>query len=390
MANDISCPRCMQPVDPQARFCDHCGVDLALAAAVVEQSMINPAQIPPGVQLAPEILVPRMGETMIEKGLLSEEQLETALSYQKARLQSGKSILIGQALLELGMTNREILDEVITMQILQLQQALNDSNRSLEQRVQARTQDLQDALERLAELNQLKSNFIANISHELRTPLTHLKGYLDLLAAEAFGPLSSEQTETLRILLKSENRLERLIEDLILFSLASRGEMSLSLESVSIIELIGAAVMGSKQKAQAKSVTLETNLPEGLPVLNIDREKIGWVLTQLLDNAIKFTPEGGTVRVKSWHESGIVYLAVEDTGIGIPTERIGEVFDPFHQLDGSATRRFGGTGLGLTLVSRILDAHGAKIQVDSEVNKGSRFEIKFLNTDNQYSPSSGV
>ena len=390
MANDISCPRCMQPVDPQARFCDHCGVDLALAAAVVEQSMINPAQIPPGVQLAPEILVPRMGETMIEKGLLSEEQLEKALSYQKSRSQSGKTILIGQALLELGMTNRETLDEVITMQILQLQQALNDSNRSLEKRVQARTQDLQDALERLAELNQLKSNFIANISHELRTPLTHLKGYLDLLAAEAFGPLSPEQTETLRILLKSENRLERLIEDLILFSLASRGEMLLSLEPVSIIELIGAAVMGSKQKAQAKSVTLETNLPEGLPVLNIDREKIGWVLTQLLDNAIKFTPKGGAVRVKSWHEFGIVYLAVEDTGIGIPAERIGEVFESFHQLDGSATRRFGGTGLGLTLVSRILDAHGAKIQVDSEVNQGSRFEIKFLNADNQYSPSSGV
>jgi signal transduction histidine kinase len=390
MVNVISCPRCSLPVDPQARFCDHCGVDLALAAVMVEPSVINPAQIPTGVQLAPEILVPRMGETMIEKGLLSEEQLQEALDYQKARSQTGGAILIGQALLELGFTSRETLDEVITAQILQLQQALGDSNRRLEHRVRTRTKDLQDALDRLAELNRLKSNFIANISHELRTPLTHLKGYLDLLAAEVLGPLSPQQTNALKILLRSESKLERLIEDLILFSLASRGEMTLSLDMVPIFELVRAAVVGSKQKASAKGISLEINVPEGLPELKIDHEKISWVLTQLLDNAIKFTPEGGSVWVKSWHESGIVHLTVEDTGIGIPPDRVGEVFESFHQLDGSATRRFGGTGMGLTLVSRIIDAHHARIQVESQVNKGSVFEITFSNTVHQSDPSSGV
>ena len=143
-------------------------------------------------------------------------------------------------------------------------------------------------------------------------------------------------------------------------------------------------------KANAKGVTLETNVPEGLPELKIDREKISWVLIQLLDNAIKFTPEGGSIRVKSWHESGIVHLTVEDTGIGIPADRIGEIFESFHQLDGSATRRFGGTGLGLTLVSRILEAHNARIRVESQVEKGSIFEMTFPNTDHQSSPSSGV
>jgi signal transduction histidine kinase len=389
MVNDISCPRCMQPVDPQARFCDHCGVDLAIAAAVVELTMINPAQIPPGMQLAPEILVPRMGETMIEKGLLTQEQLEQALSYQKNRLNAGNPILIGQALLELGHTNRETLDEVITMQILQLQLALNDSNHRLEQRVRARTQDLQNALDRLAELNQLKSNFIANISHELRTPLTQIKGYLDLLAAEVLGPISSEQSNALRILLKSENRLETLIEDLILFSLASRGEMTLSLERVPLIELVEAVVLGSKQKATAKGISVEIKLPDELLALQIDREKIGWVLSQLVDNAIKFTPAGGEVRLKSWHESGTLHLVVEDTGIGIPADRLGEIFESFHQLDGSETRRFGGTGLGLTLVSRILDAHGAHIRVDSVVDEGSRFEITFPNTGMHNNHSSG-
>ncbi len=390
MVNEISCPHCMQPVDPQARFCDHCGVDLPMAAAVAEQTMINPAQIPLGTHLAPEILVPRVGDTMIEKGLLSEEQLEQALSYQKKRHQAGKPILIGQALLELGFTSRETLDEVITVQILQLQQALNDSNRRLEQRVRVRTQDLQNALDRLAELNQLKSNFIANISHELRTPLTHIKGYLDLLAAEELGPISAEQSEALRILLKSENRLERLIEDLILFSLASRGEMALSLEVAPLGELIGAVVFGSNQKANSKGVKLETRIPERLPPLRIDREKIGWVLNQLVDNAIKFTPEGGDIWIESWHESGIVHVVIEDTGIGIPADRLSEIFESFHQLDGSATRRFGGTGLGLTLVSRILDAHGAHIQVNSVVDEGSRFEITFRTTVMQNSQSSGV
>ena len=143
MTNEISCPRCGKLILPQNRYCEHCGVDLAVAAALAEQSVIYPpATIPTGVPIAPEVLVPRMGDYMIEQGLLTSEDLQRALKYQKERYDAGQPILLGQALLELGVTSKETLDQVITMQILNLQNALNDANRHLKQRVQDATRDL--------------------------------------------------------------------------------------------------------------------------------------------------------------------------------------------------------------------------------------------------------
>ncbi len=143
--------------------------------------------LPEGVPLAPEVLVPRIGEYMVENQIIQTKDLQAALDFQEQRQKQGKPILLGQALLELGLIDQSMLDKVITMRILQLQNALNEMNKALEMRVQERTLDLQHALDRLGELNQLKSNFIANISHELRTPLTHIKGYLDILSDGGLG-----------------------------------------------------------------------------------------------------------------------------------------------------------------------------------------------------------
>ncbi len=158
------------------------------------------------------------------------------------------------------MINRETLDQAITAQILQLQNALNVSNQSLKQRVEERTQELRQALERLSELNQLKSNFIANISHELRTPLTHIKGYLDILGDGGLGPLNENQVEALNVLKKAETRLERLIEDLIQFSLAARGDLSLNRGEIEIDKLIQIAVDRSLSKARQQELSLKVNL----------------------------------------------------------------------------------------------------------------------------------
>jgi signal transduction histidine kinase len=118
---------------------------------------------------------------------------------------------------------------------------------------------------------------------------------------------------------------------------------------------------------------LNIALPDyGLPV-RVDEDKIGWVLFQLLDNAIKFTPEGGHVEVRATLENGIVTTSVIDTGIGIPADRIPEIFEPFHQLDGSTTRHYAGTGLGMAMVRRIIEAHGSQIKVQSIVDRGSHF-----------------
>jgi signal transduction histidine kinase len=375
MPDHISCPRCNHPVDPHAHHCSNCGVNLALAAALAERTLTEPLKVPTGALVSPEVLVPRLGEYLIEKELVSREDLQLGLQYQRKKLEAGESCLIGQALIELGIINRSNLDKAVTEQILQLQRALKTANLELEDRVQTRTADLQRALSKLTELNQLKTNFISNISHELRTPLTHIKGYLDMLIDASFGPLSVEQINAIQVIKRSEARLEKLIEDLIQFSLAARGELSLNLGNFSLSKVIDLTISQLSRKAQNSHITIRTMLSETTSWVHADEEKIGWVLMQLIDNAIKFTPAGGHVNIITQVENGLVSISIEDDGIGIPEHRISEIFQPFHQLDGSMTRRYAGTGLGLTMVNRILNAHGLPIKVQSTVGKGTQFSF---------------
>lgn len=375
MDSTLICPQCGLLVDGQARECPGCGVNLALAAGLAVRALTEDFAIPTTMPVAPEILVPRLGEILLEKGVITQDQLQSALDRHKEREKSGKPCLFGKILLEMGLVNQEILDQVVTEQILQLQQALRASNQQLEQRVRDRTSDLQSALTKLSELSEMKSNFISNISHELRTPLTHLKGYINLLADGTLGPLEEEQKTALDVLQRSEIRLEQLIEDLIQFSLVSRGELSLNLKATDVNDLVAATTNRASKLAQARSVKLDMKIPSNLPPIRADGEKISWVLLQLEDNAIKFTPHGGRVLVDAIFDGGLVTIGVTDTGIGIAPDRLNEIFEPFHQLDSSSSRKYGGTGLGLALVKKIVDAHGAIIKVRSKVGKGSRFEF---------------
>jgi signal transduction histidine kinase len=375
MSLDFSCPRCHHPIDPQVRYCGQCGVDVALAAMLAEPVVLNPIPIPVADHLSPEALVPRLGDYLINDGLLDPSQLATALEFQKKKIAAGEPILLGQALVELGSIERSTLDEVITKQVLQLQRTLQESNRKLEERVAERTADLQQALVRLTELNQLKSNFLSNVSHELRTPLTHIKGYLEILSDQSLGPLTPLQSDVIGVLKRSESRLETLIDDLIQLSLAARGEITTQLKQTFLVAAIKPIIGLSEDKARSKDITMEVQIAVDLPPVMIDEQKIGWVINQLIDNAIKFTPRGGQVSFSASHNSEHVTIAVRDTGIGIPPERISEIFVPFHQLDGSANRSYPGTGLGLAMVKRILDAHSTPIKVESIVGEGSVFEF---------------
>jgi signal transduction histidine kinase len=335
------------------------------------------SQIP--TRLTPEMLVPRMGEYLIQKGLITQDDLQKALDYQLEQTARGNAVLLGQALTDLQIIERAELDQAVTEQILQLRSALQAANRTLERRVEERTAELQKALERVSELSQLKANFISNISHELRTPLTHIKGYLELLITQSLGSITEEQRHALQVSQQSAGRLETLIEDLIMVSLASRGEMSIKQENVDIRRLANLAVKSSLGKATERGVNLQAEMDEELPLVQADSQKTAWVLHQLIDNGIKFTASGGSVTVNVKREGeNLVLVSVGDTGIGIPANRLKDIFEPFHQLDGSSTRRYGGTGLGLSLVRQIVEAHGSLLDVQSAEGRGSTFRFPLL------------
>jgi signal transduction histidine kinase len=331
--------------------------------------------------ISPEVLIPRLGDQLVKAGLITDEQLKRALDYQRQCSAEGKPRLLGQAVIEMGFIDRPTLDRAITEQMLHLRAALEDANRNLEARVQQRTMELEAALRRLSEINQLKANFVANVSHELRTPLTHIRGYLDLLNTESLGPVNNDQKKALDVSLHSAARLQSLIDDLILFSQASRGEMTLTLGPVDLNQIVSSVVTLIRPKAEEHQIHLDVDVPENLPLVQADEEKLGWVISQLLDNAIKFTKPAGKVCLtvqKDSANNSLVTVTVTDTGIGIPSESIKEIFEPFHQLDGSATRRYGGTGLGLALVRQIVEAHASLIDVQSETGKGTTISFPLL------------
>ncbi len=347
---------------------------LALESGLLESALNNLETTRP---ISPEQLAPRLGDYLVQHGYVSSDQLRTALAEQARAPHGEVRRLIGQTLIDLGFLTPRDLDEAIARQLLELQNALVDANRSLERRVAERTAELEAALARLTEFNQLKANFVANISHELRTPLTHIKGYNDLLMTGTLGSLSGDQQDAVRVTAGAIARLETLINDLISYAAAARGELTVNLRPVALGTVASQVLERSRPKSTRQRVTLETDIPLDLPLISADEEKIYWLLLQLVDNGVKFTPSGGRVVITADADAYRVNIHVRDSGIGIPRDRLEDIFEPFRQLDGSSTRRAGGTGLGLALVRRIVDAHGATIEVKSQVGRGSQFSMGF-------------
>jgi len=377
----ISCPNCNQQVDSMASQCEHCGANMAVSAILAERNLKVQTGKLPQLSLSPEVLVPRLGDYLVERGLLKPDELIQALAYQKTMKDAGQTKLIGQALLELNLISREALDQAVTEQILQLQTALQRANEELEARVLERTLELEQALNRLAELNQLKSNFVSNISHELRTPLTHLKGYIELLDEDALGELNSSQKDAVRVMKKAEGRLGGLIENLIQFSAYSQGTIDVDIAAANLTDVLREILEITQTRCEEKELNFQPKIPENIPAVMIDAQKLPWAITHLLDNAVKFTSKGGNVHLGVNVDDVYVKVYVFDTGIGIAQEKIDEIFEPFHQLDGSSTRRYGGTGLGLAMARQIVDAHGSEIIVRSKEGQGSYFEFALTIAD---------
>jgi signal transduction histidine kinase len=347
----------------------------AIAAILAESELTRQISEPHQIPISPEILVPKLGRYLVEKGLISENQLQEALSLQQKKNAQGQSTMLGQILVGQDLISQSALDTAITEQIFLLQEALKKSNNELEERVRERTLDLQHALQKITELNQLKTNFISNISHELRTPLAHMIGYIDLLSDEGLGPLTREQNTAISVLTKSYNRLYGLIDELIQFSMLSQGEMTINQRSIDVNSLVESAISHPANSASEREISLTVNNKATDTNVYADREKITWVIGELLENAIKFNKPGGQVVLEIKQANGMVNFQVIDNGIGIEKRHIPDIFDAFHQIDGSSTRKYGGTGIGLALAKQIIEAHGSSIKVKSAPEKGSSFQF---------------
>ncbi|HJW84718.1 MAG TPA: GAF domain-containing protein [Anaerolineae bacterium] len=251
-------------------------------------------------------------------------------------------------------------------------------NAQLYEELKERARKLEQAYHELQESDRLKDELVQNVSHELRTPLTFIKGYVELLLEEDMGPLTERQRESLSIVAEKTNSVTRLVSDIIFLEQIERE--SLQLRTFNLADLARAALQGCEVIAVAAGIRLRLEAEPGLPPLPGDRDRIMQVFDNLLANAIKFSPRGGTITVRlqdglAVGQADAILTSVSDTGIGIPPQQIKRIFERFYQVDGSATRHFGGAGVGLAIVRRIVEAHGGTIWAESDgvPGRGSTF-----------------
>jgi signal transduction histidine kinase len=231
----------------------------------------------------------------------------------------------------------------------------------------------------LKELDRMKSDLLANVSHELRTPLTAIKGYTDYILGRKLGAITDKQEKGLVVVQRNLDRLSRSIDALLDFSRMDMGRIALSIQPFSLQGLVDQIHTTVRSELERKRLTFVTDIDASLPAVIADREKLSAVIENLVINAIKFTPEGGRITVGAARSRGgaraSAEIVVADTGIGIPADQLERIFNRFHQVDGSSTRRFGGVGLGLAIVKSILEAHGSSITVESRPGKGTEFRF---------------
>jgi two-component system phosphate regulon sensor histidine kinase PhoR len=229
-------------------------------------------------------------------------------------------------------------------------------------------------------LEKIKADFIANVSHELRTPLTAIKGYTETLEEEAYEN-REDRRHFLGIIKRHTDRLINIVSDLLVLSeIESKESLSLQMsnpdfENVDINEVVKSSYESLRTRISEKNLQVEINLKEGMPGINGNRFLLEQMLINLIDNAVKYTPEMGRVTINTSSENSNINLEISDTGIGIPKENLNRIFERFYRVDKTRSRKLGGTGLGLSIVKHVAIIHNGKIDVDSEVGKGSRFII---------------
>ena len=273
--------------------------------------------------------------------------------------------------------------ELISILANQISQSLENSrlyeelwrsHRELEQRIKERTGELAKANEALKQLNRMKTDFVSNVSHELRTPLTSIKGFTSLLLDGKLGSVSEEQRRRLSRIDEQTNSLTKLVNDLLDISRIESGKVAMTLQPIDVQQLLEGPSDLLRQAMLEKQLEFKVDCPVKTEIW-ADREKMERVFVNLLGNAVKFTPEGGRITLQVIPRKGEVQLDVTDTGIGMEPKDLNHIFEEFYRSETAIRQNIRGTGLGLSLVKQIVEAHDGKIWATSKMGQGSTFSV---------------
>lgn len=271
-------------------------------------------------------------------------------------------------------TNDEIED--LANKFNQMVDRINNSYSELEQRIAERTAGLKKRYEEMEELNRLESEFLAGVSHELRTPLNSIMGFSELIIDKAYGDLNEQQMKYINNIHKSGKHLLELINDILDISQIKAGEMDVKPSEFLVSDAIEGARLIVNPLIIKKKISIEIDIDSSVSTIVADERMFKQIMYNLMSNAVKFTNEGGQVKVKAVSNNYFLQVSVSDTGIGIKRESMAFIFQEFKKVDSSVTRRYEGTGLGLALVKKYLEMQGGSIKVESEFGQGSDFTFR--------------
>ena len=229
---------------------------------------------------------------------------------------------------------------------------------------------------RLKKLEKIRIDFVANVTHEIRTPLTAIIGYLETIKAGTINNIE-ETKRFIDIILKQAERLNRLVEDLLTISNIELDEIILNFESVSLNTAITNVISLVEAKAQLKKITIQNNVRENLAPIRADKDKLTQIFVNILDNAVKFTPESGRVIIAADETDAYSVVSIIDTGIGVPKDEIQRLGERFYRVDKTRSRDLGGTGLGLSIVKHLMIAHGGRMEIESQYGRGTKVSLLF-------------
>ena len=291
-------------------------------------------------------------------------------------------IFVGTQNIETRITEGE--REIITILANQIGQTLDNarlfektwrSQQELEIKVEERTHQLSEALEELKRISKRKSDFISSVSHELRTPLTSIKGYAAILLAGKLGALPDEIRERLGKINRHSDELVHMVNDLLDISRIESGKVNMNIETLELAPMVEKVADLLSEQLKTKNITFNMQIPVDCKKVMVDRSQIERVFINLLGNALKFTPEKGSISVNARCSNKFIQVDIKDTGFGIPQEAQEKIFEEFYRVENTINQEVKGTGLGLTLVKHIVEAHRGKIWVSSKLGEGSTFSF---------------